>query len=303
MEEEIIKPKSQRHRRVLEQRAPKIFENDKTALFIRGGNTSNIVTTALQELHMMKKPASILFKKRNISRPFEEASSIEFLTKMNDASLFLFGSHSKKRPHNLVIGRTYDHQVLDMIELGIEDFKSFKDIRGGKSGIGVKPCLIFNGENFETDSELRRLKSLFIDFFRGPVVSNVTLKGLEHVVSFTAVDEKILVRNYKVNLKKSGTRTPRIELQEMGPNFDFIVRRTQLASDDLYKRACRKPKAAKVSKVKNISRDVLGDKRGRIHMTKQDIGSIQLRKVKALKRKLPTSDDADKKTKTAESAA
>ncbi|XP_039265006.2 ribosome production factor 2 homolog [Styela clava] len=300
MEEGIVKPKSQRHRRVLEQRAPKIFENDKTALFIRGGNTSNIITTALQELHMMKKPGSILFKKRNISRPFEDASSIEFLTKMNDASLFLFGSHSKKRPNNLVIGRTYDRQVLDMFELGIENFKSFKDFLGEKCGIGAKPCLIFNSENFETDSELRRLKSLFIDFFRGPVVSNVTLKGLEHVMSFTVVDEKILLRNYKVNLKKSGTRTPRIELQEMGPNFDFILRRTKLASDDLYKRACRKPKAAKVSKVKNISRGNLGEKRGRIHMTKQDMGSLQLRKVKALKRKLPTANDGDKKTKTSD---
>lgn len=48
-------------------------------------------------------------------------------------------------------------------------------------------------------------------------------------------------------MKKSGCRTPRIELEEMGPSFDLVLRRTHLASDDLYKLAHRKPKALKVT--------------------------------------------------------
>lgn len=48
-------------------------------------------------------------------------------------------------------------------------------------------------------------------------------------------------------MKKSGCRTPRIELEEIGPSFDFVVRRTHLASDDLYKLAHRQPKALKVN--------------------------------------------------------
>lgn len=47
-------------------------------------------------------------------------------------------------------------------------------------------------------------------------------------------------------LKKSGTRIPRIELVEIGPRMDLRVRRTKLATDDLFKQACKKPKELKV---------------------------------------------------------
>jgi len=49
----------------------------------------------------------------------------------NSSSLFVLGSHSKKRPNNLVLGRTFNHQILDMVELGVENYlpmASFKVI-------------------------------------------------------------------------------------------------------------------------------------------------------------------------------
>jgi ribosome production factor 2 len=69
----------------------------------------------------MKKPDSILFQRNNDMHPFEAQTSIEFLCQSNDCSLFSFGSHSKKRPHNLVMGRMYDFQTLDMFEFGIDE--------------------------------------------------------------------------------------------------------------------------------------------------------------------------------------
>ena len=47
----------------------------------------------------------------------------------------------------------------------------------------------------------------------------------------------------RIQLKKSGARVPRVELEEMGPSLDVVMRRTHLASADLYKQACKQPKA------------------------------------------------------------
>ncbi|XP_010187304.1 PREDICTED: ribosome production factor 2 homolog, partial [Mesitornis unicolor] len=95
----------------------------------------------------------------------------------------------------------------------------------------------------------------------------------------------------RVLLKKSGCKIPRIELEEMGPSLDLLMRRTHLASDDLYKLSLKQPKALKPKKKKNISHDVFGTTYGRIHMQKQDLGKLQTRKMKGL-RKRPAEKSA-----------
>lgn len=86
----------------------------------------------------------------------------EFFSDRNDTSLFMFGSHNKKRPHNLVIGRLFDHHVLDMVELGINSFKAIHDFTTSKCVLGSKPCFVFSGDAFETEQDYIRLKNLFI---------------------------------------------------------------------------------------------------------------------------------------------
>uniref|UniRef100_A0A8C6V7A2 Ribosome production factor 2 homolog n=1 Tax=Naja naja TaxID=35670 RepID=A0A8C6V7A2_NAJNA len=291
----VVKPKTKRAKRFIEKREPKLTENTKNAMLIKGGNASLTVAEVLKNIYALKKPFAVLYKRKNITRPFEDQSSLEFFSKKSDCSLFLFGSHSKKRPNNLIIGRMYDYHILDMIELGIEKFVALKDIKNSKCPEGTKPMLIFAGDAFDIDEEHRRLKSLLIDFFRGPVVPSIRLAGLEHVLHFTAVDEKIYMRSYKVLLKKSGCKIPRIELEDMGPSLDLVIRRTHLASDDLYKLSLKQPKALKPKKKKNVSHDVFGTKYGRIHMQKQDLDKLQTRKMKGLKKR-----PSEKKTEDGE---
>ena len=46
-----------------------------------------------------------------------------------------------------------------------------------------------------------------------------------------------------------------------------------------------------IKKTKNVSHDPFGSKLGRIHMTKQDLGQLQTRKMKGLKKGAPQSGD------------
>ncbi|XP_039727777.1 ribosome production factor 2 homolog [Pteropus medius] len=268
----VIKPKTKRAKRFLEKREPKLSENIKNAMLIKGGNANSTVTEVLRDVYALKKPYGVLYKKKNITRPFEDQTSLEFFSKKSDCSLFMFGSHNKKRPNNLVIGRLYDYHVLDMIELGIEKFVSLKDIKNSKCPEGTKPMLIFAGDDFDVTEDYRRLKSLLIGKFCNTL-------GLL--------------------LKKSGCRTPRIELEEMGPSLDLVLRRTHLASDDLYKLSMKMPKALKPKKKKNISHDTFGTTYGRIHMQKQDLSKLQTRKMKGLKKRPAEriTEDQEKKSK------
>ena len=85
---------------------------------------------------------------------------------------FQFGSHSKKRPNNLVLGRMFDHQVYDLIEVGVENFQGLDTFSYDKKiapQLGSKPFFAFIGEAFESSEELKHLKEVLLDLFRGEV--------------------------------------------------------------------------------------------------------------------------------------
>jgi len=74
----------------------------------------------------LKRPNAISFSKKNVIHPFDAAStsvsSLEFWSAKNDASLFLVGQTTKKRPNGLTFVRMFDGRVLDMLEVGVESW-------------------------------------------------------------------------------------------------------------------------------------------------------------------------------------
>lgn len=282
--------KSARGRRFLKNREAKLNENPKTALIVRGQKTSGLINDVLTDLYMLKKPLGVHMRRHNAVHPFEDATPLEFLSQKNDASLFAFGTHSKKRPHNLVFGRMFDHHVLDMVELGVTGFKKMAAFpqAGGGCSTESKPCLLFSGAAWEHDANLVALRSVLLDFFLLKEVDAISSIGVEHLIVFTAATEStVLLRHYLVRLKKSAEGTgPYTELVETGPSLDLAVRRTHHASEELMKQATIKPKAgaAAPKKVKNVEHGRLSGKQGRLHMPKQNLNEMALARPKALRK-------------------
>ena len=77
----------------------------------------------------LKRPHAISFSKKNLVRPFEDTSSLSFWAQKNDASLFVVGQTTKKRPDGLVFARMFDGQVLDMCEVGVDGFVSMNEFK------------------------------------------------------------------------------------------------------------------------------------------------------------------------------
>lgn len=288
----IKTPKTHRGKRALEKHAPKLVENGKKTLILHGTKTSNVLNSVLTQIYHLRRGSAIKYTKKNENiRPFESGgeTSLEFFSLKTDCSLFVFGSHSKKRPNNLVLGRMYDHHVYDLVEVGVENFKPMESFEYDKKlapRIGSKPFFAFIGEGFESVEELKHLKEVLLDHFRGEVVENLNLAGIDRIFVCTAISSTaVFFTHCALRLKRSGTSIPRMELEEVGPSMDLVVRRHRPPNDSIKKEAMKTASDQPKKKMKNVSSDIVQGKIGKIYIPDQQVGSMPVsNEIKGLKR-------------------
>ena len=256
-----------------------------------------------------------LTKKNENIYPFEDASSLEFLAGKNDCALVVFVTSSKKRPNCVNLLRIFDGKTLDLVELLLLTSGEELAEENGKLQIGVemKPMIVFAGSQWDDESAsetatlFRQLKSTFLDLFQGEEIASVDVAGLQFVLFIAAgetngtgtdlsdpVNKPVLhLRWYRVRTLRSNTpKVPRVELDQIGPSYDFKVGRFKFADEGLLREAMkhgRRPNEARNKK--NIETDLMGDKLGRVHLSKQDLSELQTRKMKGLKRGRDEDDE------------
>ncbi|KAG8695657.1 rRNA-binding ribosome biosynthesis protein rpf2 [Ceratobasidium sp. 394] len=305
------KPRNAASKRALEARAPREIEDEKTVIFVKGTHVGERVSGVMKDLMALKRPHAIAFSKKNEIRPFEDSSSLDFWAGKNDAAMFAIGQSTKKRPDGLTLVRMFDGSVLDMCELGVTAYTPMNAFPGSKSTPGHKPLVQFASQLFDTHPRYIQLRSLLLDLFGASQIDAIHLAGIEHVIcistapvppSLTSTSASadpnentplptIHIRTYTTRLLASGVRVPRVELTPMGPSLDLVLRRHQEADPAVWNLAMKVPKLKKKDvesglgkKRKNIDVDEMGDVRGRVHVARQDLGKLQTRKMRGLKR-------------------
>jgi len=285
----------------LESLMPKMIEDPKQCLFINTKNSTELMRMVLNDLYLIRRDFSKkLTKKEEIVNVVENRDNIEFLCKKNNTTFFALSSHNKKHPMNLTLGCLYDFHLLDYFDFEVTNFlpKSYFKVDTVINS-DLKPIIIFQGELFESDFNYDRLKKFFIDFFQLYDKENIVISEMRRIIAISIENEEkiVKIRNYQINGNlNSKANLSKIDLIEIGPSFDLKERKFTLADEVLYKKALKQPKGIKETKEKNIEKnEILGEKRGRIHMQKQNLGAVSLKKFK----KIMNKDRFDKKKKAA----
>ncbi|PYI00413.1 hypothetical protein BO78DRAFT_465348 [Aspergillus sclerotiicarbonarius CBS 121057] len=306
LEEQIReKPKNARTARILKAKEPQLIEPPKRTLLLHGSKCPQALHTVLKTFHSLTRPHSVLFHKKNESiRPFENVESLEFLADKNECGLVVFGSSNKKRPNCVTLTRVFNTKVLDMCELLLLPREGQEEgMDSLQIGIGMRPMLLFAGSPWEDETSTAHvmLRSMFVDMFKGETSDKIDVEGLQYVLMIGAEEPTeglapvIHLRWYKLRTKRSGHKLPRVELDEIGPKFDFKIGRLQEAPSEVMKEAMKQGKRPneEIKLKKNIGLDSIGDKIGRVHLGKQDLGGLQTRKMKGLKRRAGVESDEE----------
>jgi ribosome production factor 2 len=318
------KPAKARTQRYLKSIEPQLREGAKSTLLLKGIKCSQAMGNLLKDMRAMQAPNAKLLTKKNKIVAFDDVEgqqSLEFLTTKNDCALFALASTNKKRPNNLVMGRTFDHQILDMVELGILRYKSIQDYGGSvpKKRIGSKPLMLFLGDLWQDDASCKKMQNLLIDFYRGDVVEKLIVSGIDHLLVFVATqppedtsnpnltnDPKLIIHQhtYFCKLKKNpndpSSRTPIPHLVPCGPDTTMQIRRSQFAAQDLWNLSLKQPQGLKKKKKKNHTTNIFGETVGRLHLEAQDVNKMGGRKSKALRRAEKTAKEEEMAAQEAE---
>jgi ribosome production factor 2 len=281
------KAKTHKGKMYLDSLLPKLVEDPKQALFINTNNSNDIMRMILNDLFISRREFSKkLSKKENIHNVDENKADLEYLCNKNNTAFFTFTNDTKKKPLDITFGIIFNNQILDSFEFEVTNYIPIeyfsKDIQISSQ---MKPVIIFQGEIFETEYSYDRLKNFFVDYFKQIDIETTTISDLRRIIIISCnsgTDKIIKIRNYQVNGNIKKGNLDNLELTEIGPSLNLKERHFNLADDETYKNSRKQPKALKPKKEKNIETNLLGVKRGRIHMQKQNLNAVALKKYRKI---------------------
>ncbi|AFM98167.1 hypothetical protein EHEL_041170 [Encephalitozoon hellem ATCC 50504] len=194
---------------------------------------------------------------REKTSPFDCVEKMEKLMKKKKSGLFI----SVTKDNLLVIGRAFNDEVIDMVEFKINRYLSVSDFECVGPELHMKYFVVLQNINSE------RLENLMVDLLNMRS-SKACLEAVRYSWVFAKTEGGYVLKYVRV-LKD-------LNVEDCGPLLEMELVRSYHCGDELYKKAlgeARKPR-------KNVSKNLFNDKIGTLHIDKQDLRDIKLRKGK-----------------------
>lgn len=169
--------------------------------------------------------------------------------------------------NTLVLMRTYDNRPLEIFKFSILKSMSSSDFKTVPAELFTKYFIvIMNLQN-------KRLENLFVDFFNQKS-KDVNIDGVRY--------------SWIIQQDKEGTVTMKfvrvmndLSIEEIGPYFELKMEKEFYCGDELYEKAFT---VEKKKKQKNVTKNVFKDTVGKLHIERQDLKEINLKKSRAYKK-------------------
>ncbi|UYI27506.1 ribosome production factor 2 [Encephalitozoon cuniculi] len=187
--------------------------------------------------------------------PSGSVEKIEKLMKKKRSGLFL--SVTKER--HLVIGRAFNDELIDMVEFKINRYLSVSDFECAGPELHMKYFVVLQNINNS------RLENLVVDFFNMKS-SKVCLESVRYSWVFARTEEGYVLKYVRV-LKD-------LSVEDCGPLLEMELVRSYHCSDELYKKSLGEPSKPR----KNTAKNLFSDRIGTLHIDKQDLRDIRLKK-------------------------
>ncbi|KAI4291159.1 ribosome production factor 2 [Pancytospora philotis] len=194
---------------------------------------------------------------------FKDADATLKLMKKKKAAFFVSSTDEK----TLVLGRAYDSQFLELVKFNVKSMRGSADFPSVAPELYVKYFVLLQGITNP------RLENMLVDLFHQRTRA-VCLQGIRYAWVIAQVGGVYTLKFVRVLTDHS--------IEDVGPFFEMTVASEFYCGDDLWKEALGPQKAKKKVKTeKTATKDVIG----KIHLDRQDLSEIQLKKSRGYKHK------------------
>lgn len=176
----------------------------------------------------------------------------------------------------LSIGRTFNDELIDFVGFKITSYKSASAFDVSGFELMVKYFVLVQNLNNS------RLENLMVDLLctKG---TKITPDGIRYAWIFAKLEGKSYVLKFVRVLKD-------LSVEECGPLFELELTSEYHCNNDIFEKALNVPKPSK--KNKNIERNAFKDQIGTIHINKQDLRDVKIRRTRSYKNKAPVATKA-----------